>query len=71
LLNPREKFLLLQAAVQKLLGFGYNYYETEIEENQIAKVSVLTGAFMLMRITFLENWVVLMKIFLCMGEILI
>ena len=55
LAESKRKVPTIITAVQKLLGFGYNYYETEIEENQIAKVSVLTGAFMLMRNKFFRE----------------
>ena len=55
LAESKRKVPTIIAAIQKLLGFGYNYYETEISENQIAKVSVLTGAFMLMKNNFFRE----------------
>ena len=55
LAESKRKVPTIRAAIQKLLGFGYNYYETEISENQIAKVSVLTGAFMLMKNNFFRE----------------
>lgn len=55
LAESKRKVPTIRAAIQKLLGFGHNYYETEISENQIAKVSVLTGAFMLMKNKFFRE----------------
>ena len=55
LAESKRKVPTIKSAIQKLLGFGYSYYETEISENQIAKVSVLSGAFMLMKNNFFRD----------------
>ena len=39
----------LSSALGKLLGNGKSYYATAVDQNSIAEVPVLTGAFMLMR----------------------
>ena len=39
----------LKIASEKLFGKSTNYYATQIEENSIAKVDVLSGAFMMMK----------------------
>ena len=39
----------LSSALGKLLGNGKSYYATAVDQNSIAEVAVLTGAFMLMR----------------------
>ena len=42
----------LSSALGKLLGNGKSYYATAVDQNSIAEVAVLTGAFMLMRREF-------------------
>ena len=39
----------LFSALGKLLGNGRSYYATTVDQNSIAEVDILTGAFMLMR----------------------
>jgi len=45
----------LKIASEKLFGKSANYYANQIEENEIAKVEILTGAFMLIKQSVLNE----------------
>ncbi|MCB0463448.1 MAG: glycosyltransferase family 2 protein [Flavobacteriaceae bacterium] len=47
--ESKRNLPVVKVALQKMFGNGKNYYANQINKNEIAKVEVLVGAFMLMK----------------------
>ncbi|MEZ4796060.1 MAG: glycosyltransferase family 2 protein [Flavobacteriaceae bacterium] len=47
--ESKRNIPVVRVALQKMFGSGKNYYANQIKDNEIGKVDVLVGAFMLLR----------------------